>query len=88
MTFEGTPWERSFISSIRTHSPGTRILAYIHNCVPLSESNFFLTPSEIKYMPKPDADPHGKIDFETIENPYGIDIPGDKLKTHRNVDDL
>jgi len=55
MTFEGTPWERCFISSIRTHSPGTRILAYIHNCVPLSESNFFLTPSEIKYMPKPDS---------------------------------
>ena len=43
-----------------------------------------------KYMRKLDADPHSKVDFKTVENPYHIDVslPGDKLKTHRNVDDL
>ena len=43
-----------------------------------------------KYMHKLDADPHSKVDFKTVENPYFIDVPlpGDKLKTHRNVDDL
>ena len=43
-----------------------------------------------KYMHKLDADPHSKVDFKTVENPYCIDVslPGDKLKTHRNVDDL
>jgi len=43
-----------------------------------------------KYMRKLDADPHSKVDFKTVENPYCIDVPlpGDKLKTYRNVDDL
>ena len=43
-----------------------------------------------KYMPKPDADPHGNIDFTSVENPYCIEVPlpGDKLKNQRNIDDL
>ena len=41
-----------------------------------------------KYMPKPDADPHGTIDFEKVENPYCIEIPGDKLKSEIHKDDL
>ncbi len=43
-----------------------------------------------RYMPKPDADPHGAVDFKTVENPYCIDVPlpGDKLKDQRNQDDL
>mgnify|MGYP001229379563 FL=1 len=41
-----------------------------------------------KYMPKPDVDPHSNINFDAVENPYCIDIPGDKLKNNRNADDL
>ena len=46
-----------------------------------------------KYMPKPDADPHGTdphgaINFEKVENPYCIDLPGDKLKSEIHKDDL
>ena len=39
-------------------------------------------------MPKPDADPHGTTNFEAVENPYCIDIPGDKLKSEIHKDDL
>ncbi len=41
-----------------------------------------------KYMPKPDVDPHSNINFDAVENPYCIDLPGDKLKNNRNADDL
>ena len=41
-----------------------------------------------KYMPKPDADPHSTIDFKAVENPYCIDLPGDKLKSEIHKDDL
>ena len=41
-----------------------------------------------KYMPKPDSDPHGNVDFSVIENPHCIDLPGDKLKNQINQDDL
>jgi anaerobic magnesium-protoporphyrin IX monomethyl ester cyclase len=34
-----------------------------------------------KYMPKPEADPHGTIDFKDVENPYCIPTPVD----NRNV---
>ena len=40
------------------------------------------------YMPKPDADPHGNVDFNSVENPHCIDLPGDKLKSQHHVDDL
>ena len=39
-------------------------------------------------MPKPDADPHGNVDFNSVENPHCIDLPGDKLKSQHHVDDL
>ena len=41
----------------------------------------------LKYMPKPDDDPHSKVDFSTVENPYGIEVPGDKIKKS-NVDEM
>ena len=35
----------------------------------------------VKYMPKPDADPHGgQEDFKDVENPYCIPTPIDKSK--------
>ena len=40
------------------------------------------------YMPKPDADPHGNVDFNSVENPHCIDLPGDKLKSQHHIDDL
>ena len=41
-----------------------------------------------KYMPTPDADPHSTLDFKAVENPYCIDLPGDKLKSQIHKDDL
>ena len=40
-----------------------------------------------KYMPKPDDDPHSKVDFSTVENPYCIEVPGDKIK-RSNEDEM
>ena len=33
-------------------------------------------------MPKPDADPHGNVDFNSVENPHCIDLPGISLKVN------
>ncbi|VEN74485.1 conserved hypothetical protein [Candidatus Desulfarcum epimagneticum] len=55
MTCEGNPWERAFISGIRSVNPEARIIGYQHSVIPQAAANMFQSSRELKRNPLPDA---------------------------------